>query len=146
MTIVAFHFGATDKFTYTCRLLRKAVGSGARVVVLAQPAVVSRLDIGLWGVSAIDFVPHADSGASASVVRYSPLIFTSELEPVSTLGYEVLVQLCQEVPAELGIYKRVIEVVGLDDLERAEARLRWRSYAALGLTIQKHDVAAKENF
>ena len=32
MTDVAFHFNAPDKLAYACRLLRKAVGSGSRVV------------------------------------------------------------------------------------------------------------------
>ena len=36
MTEVAFHFNAPDKVAYACRLLRKAVGSGARVVVTAE--------------------------------------------------------------------------------------------------------------
>jgi DNA polymerase-3 subunit chi len=146
VTHVAFHFGATDKFAYTCRLLRKAVGSGARVVVLAQPNAVARLDAGLWGVSATDFVPHSVQSGPASVVRNSPLVMTSVLNDVSALGFEVLVQLCSEVPADLGAYQRVVEVVGLDDLDRAEARVRWRSYAALGLSIQKHDLALKESF
>ena len=36
MSEVAFHFNAPDKLAYACRLLRKAVGSGARAVVLAD--------------------------------------------------------------------------------------------------------------
>ena len=31
MTEIAFHFNAPDKLAYACRLLRKAVASGARV-------------------------------------------------------------------------------------------------------------------
>ena len=34
MTEVAFHFNAPDKLGYACRLLRKAVGTGARVLDL----------------------------------------------------------------------------------------------------------------
>ena len=33
MTEVAFHFNATDKLEYACRLLRKAVANSAQVVV-----------------------------------------------------------------------------------------------------------------
>ena len=33
MTEVTFHFNAPDKTGYACRLLRKAVGTGAKVVV-----------------------------------------------------------------------------------------------------------------
>jgi len=31
-------------------------------------------------------------------------------------------------------------VVGLDEAGRSEARLRWKHYSALGLTIERHDV------
>ena len=40
MTEVAFHFNAPDKLAYVCRLLRKATGSGARVVVTANPGLL----------------------------------------------------------------------------------------------------------
>ena len=33
MTEVTFHFNAPDKLGYACRLLRKAVGKGANVIV-----------------------------------------------------------------------------------------------------------------
>jgi DNA polymerase-3 subunit chi len=36
VTAVAFHFGAPDKIAYAVRLLRKAVGTGVRVLVVAD--------------------------------------------------------------------------------------------------------------
>ena len=58
MTEVAFHFNAPDRVAYACRLLRKAVASGAKLVVTGSPDVLQQLDRALWTFSAVDFVPH----------------------------------------------------------------------------------------
>ena len=144
MTNVAFHFGASDKLAYICRLLRKASGNSAKVVVLAELPFAAKLDTEIWGVSAVDFIPHCMASASASLLRYSPLLLTSE--PLADVHFtdSVLLQLSRQVPPNLQLYKRVIEIVGLDETDRSEARHRWRAYAALGLTIEKHDLAQKE--
>jgi len=58
MTEVAFHFNVPDKLSYGCRLLRKAWGSGAQVVVIGGPETLESLDLMLWTFSALEFVPH----------------------------------------------------------------------------------------
>ena len=40
MTEVTFHFNAPDKLGHACRLLRKAVASGAKVVVTGDSALL----------------------------------------------------------------------------------------------------------
>src|SRR5512145_1032321 len=71
MTEVAFHFNAPDKLAYACRLLRKAVGSGARVVVTAPADVLARLNSLLWTFSQLDFIPHATVNDPAHVLAAS---------------------------------------------------------------------------
>ena len=58
MTEIAFHFNAPDKLAYACRLLRKAVSSGARVVVTGEPASLQALDTLLWTYREDSFLPH----------------------------------------------------------------------------------------
>ena len=145
MTQVAFHFGAPDKLAYTCRLLRKAVGSGAKVAVLAPPETATKLDVDLWGVGAIDFVPHCMDSASASLLRHSPVVLSRDVQTLPALENRVLVQLCHPAPPNVRACERVIEVVSLDEEDRAEARQRWKTYAAWGITIHKHDLALKES-
>ena len=144
MTEVAFHFGAPDKIAYTCRLLRKAVGSGARVVVVAPPAATARLDLDLWGVGATDFIAHCLDSASESLRRHSCVVLTTQTCTRPEFANPVLVQLCHPVPEIVHEYDRVIEVVSLDEEDRSEARQRWKAYAAWGIPIQKHDLALKE--
>ena len=68
MTEVAFHFNAPDRMAYVCRLLRKAVASGARVVVTGMPEALRQLDTALWTFSPVDFVPHCHLDSEAWVV------------------------------------------------------------------------------
>lgn len=144
MTEVAFHFGAPDKDAYTCRLLRKAAGSGAQVVVVGDAASLERLDSGLWALGPVDFVPHCTDSASESVLRHSPIVFTERAENPAEFIAPVLVQLGQAVPIGAREFSRVVEVVGLDEGDRMLARQRWRTYASWGVSIQKHDLALKE--
>ncbi len=144
MTEVAFHFGAPDKVAYTCRLLRKAVGSGAKVAVLAPPPTIARLDMELWGVGAVDFVPHCLDSSPPSLLRHSPVVLSAHMPITPVLRNPVLVQLCHPVPQCVNDYARVIEVVSLDEDDRADARQRWKTYAGWGITIQKFDLALKD--
>ena len=143
MTEVAFHFGAPDKLAYTCRLLRKAVASGAKVTVLADPGVCDQLDVDLWAVGAVDFVPHCQEDAADAVRRHSPVLLSSNSALVDASGDRVLVQLLHPQPSSVQSFRRVVEIVSLDEEDRAKARLRWRAYAASAVPIQRHDLALK---
>ena len=74
MTEVAFHFNAPDKVGYACRLLRKAVGAGSRVVVTAEDALLRRLDVSLWSFAPLEFLPHCHSSAQQQVLAASPVV------------------------------------------------------------------------
>lgn len=151
VTEVAFHFGAPNKLAYVCRLLRKAVGAGAKVVVLGDAAQLQRLDLDLWAVSPTDFLPHTLVVATAPSTGHreernphdrNPIVLTPAIA-LAQAPREVLVNLTEQVPQEFAQFARVIEVVGLDDTDRAEARLRWKRYTELGYTIVRHDLALR---
>ncbi len=142
MTDLAFHFGAPDKLAYTCRLLRKAVGSGANVLVLAEVETVAQLDTDLWALSATEFVPHCVAGTSESVISRSPLVLANHAQQAPHLT-DVLVNLTDTVPLGFERFARVIEVVSLDATDRDLARQRWRQYTEQGYTIARHDLTLK---
>ncbi|MDO9400373.1 MAG: DNA polymerase III subunit chi [Polaromonas sp.] len=139
MTEVAFHFNVPDKLAYGCRLLRKACGSGARVVVTAEPELLRRLDQMLWTFSALEFVPHCQLTAPAATVAATPVLLAQSLEACP--HHEVLVNLGQQVPAGFERFERFIELVTLADDDRAAARSRWKHYADRGYAIKRHDLA-----
>jgi DNA polymerase-3 subunit chi len=145
MTDIAFHFNAPDKLAYVCRLLRKAVGSGAKVVVVADTPTLQALDTQLWTFAALEFVPHCRADSPPEVLQASPIILTTDLNNAHQLPHQqVLVNLCSTVSAGFDIFQRVIEVVSLEDQDRQNARTRWKQYAEHGYSITRHDLKLRE--
>lgn len=143
MTEIAFHFNAPDKLAYACRLLRKAVGGGARVIVRGDEALLRRLDQQLWTFSPLDFVPHCVGDSPAAVRAASPIVLQSDLQQAP--HHQVLLNLGDDVPAGFERFERLIEVVSLEDDDRAGARERWRHYQGQGFEIVRHDLELKES-
>ncbi len=141
MTDVAFHCNAPDRLAYCCRLLRKAVAGGARVVVTGSPETLAQLDELLWTFSPTDFVPHCQIDSEADLVAASPVILALMIE--SAPHQQVLVNLGQSVPDGFERFERVIEIVGLEDDERQFARARWKHYTERGHAITRHDLTLK---
>ena len=142
MTNLAFHFGAPDKLAYACRLARKAVGSGAKVVLLADADAVAQLDADLWALSATDFLPHCVANAAPAVQIRSPVVLATHADQAA--GHNgVLVNLTDTVPAGFERFDRLIEVVSTDADDRNIARGRWRYYTEQGYPITRHDLALK---
>jgi DNA polymerase III subunit chi len=141
MTEVAFHFNAPDKVGYACRLLRKAVGSGAKVAVTGEGAMLRELDVALWTFSPLEFIPHClgDGASPQAVIDASPLVLCESAQTAP--HHEVLVNLGDPVPAGFERFERLIEVVTQDEADRQQARNRWKHYAARGYAIVRHDLA-----
>jgi DNA polymerase-3 subunit chi len=139
MTRIEFHFNAPDRLNYTCRFLRKVHAKQLRVGVVGAQPFLGHLDQALWTFSALDFIPHAlvQSGQSAE-----PGCAVLLAEDVATLGtVDVLVNLGDSVPAGFDKVPRLIEIVTADDLDRANARARWKQYTQLGYELIRHDLA-----
>jgi len=142
VTALAFHFGAPDKLGYACRLLRKAVGSGAQVVVVADADAIAQLDADLWALSPTEFLPHCLGTAGDSVHSRSPLVLVTDTSQTPDQR-GVLVNLAESVPNGFERFDRLIEVVSTDATDRAQARSRWKYYTERGYPITRHDLALK---
>ncbi len=148
MTEIAFHFNVPDKLAYSCRLLRKAYASGAKLVVTGEPAVLTALDQLLWTFSAAEFVPHcrttrtepASETSNVITVAASPILLAAS--PRGCAHHGVLVNLGQDIPEEFERFERFIELVTQTDTDRQAARLRWKHYADRGYVMKRHDLAA----
>ncbi len=70
--------------------------------------------------------------------RHSPIRLTDRLEGGGAAA--VLVNLQAGAVDEPAAFARVIEVVGLDEADRAAARQRWRAYTAAGIEPLRHDL------
>lgn len=140
MTEVTFHFNVPDKVHYACRLLRKAQAGGARVAVRADADTLRALDVALWTFSAPDFVAHCGADAPAAMRAASPIVLAPDGQALDD-ERPVLVHLGQALPSGFERAQRLIELVGADPADRAQARLRWRHYQARGYPIQTYDAA-----
>ncbi len=141
MTEVAFHFNVPKPTDYLCRLLRKAVGSGARLVVTGPADALERLDDALWAFSATDFVPHCGLDADPATLASTPIVFAGSIAQVP--HREVLINLGATVPDGFDQFNRVIEVVGPGESDRLSGRIRWKQYADHGHSITRHDLGAQ---
>jgi DNA polymerase III subunit chi len=143
MTAIAFHFNAPAKIAYACRLLRKAAASGSTVAVVADAAMLGKLNEQLWTFSALDFVPHqladTDAGAGAGKLDPATPVWLCE-QAAQGAGREVLLNLSTVIPEGFEQFSRVIEVVTLDEADRQSARSRWKQYTERGLEIVRHDL------
>jgi DNA polymerase III subunit chi len=141
---VEFHSGVADKLDHACRLLRKTQASSARVAVAGDPALLDRLDQALWTFDALSFVPHVRLRAATQpgpVHARTPLWLTDE--PARCPHRAVLVNLGPGMPDRWQDFERVIEIVEAGDDDRANARRRWREYAAgPGVELVNHAQAA----
>ncbi|WP_310626023.1 DNA polymerase III subunit chi [Limnohabitans sp.] len=145
MTEIAFHFNAPDKLAYACRLLRKAVASGARVVVTGEPASLQALDTLLWTFAPLEFVAHCRAGSHAEQLMASPVVLAAQIEGgPALLHHHVLLNLGHEVAPGYERFERTIEVVTLNEDDRQQARQRWKHYADRGYAITRHDLKLKE--
>ncbi len=146
MTEIAFHFNAPNKLAYACRLLRKAVGSGAKVVVTGDEESLQALDTQLWTFSALEFLPHCRADSPLEQRMASPIVLAAQLDASETLPHhQVLVNLGDGVAPGYERFERTIEVVTLDEQDRHNARLRWKHYADRGYAITRHDLKLKES-
>jgi DNA polymerase III subunit chi len=137
MTEVAFHLNVADIGDYTCRLLRKAYLKGARVQVLADAALIERLDRDLWLLGQGEFVPHATGASPVRVRQRSPIV----LGDAPAEAVNVLVNLAPQLPEGAGAFARVIDIVGSGEVERQQARQRWKLYRDAGLDPVAIDLA-----
>ena len=141
MTEVMFHFHVPDRWAYCCRLLRKAWSQGVRVAVVGPEHDLAGVDRLLWESSPVEFLPHCRlPGADPRVLEASSLLLCQSAADAP--HDDVLLNLGSGIPAGFERFRRLIEIVGLDEEDRERARERWRHYRARGYAIERHEVAA----
>jgi DNA polymerase-3 subunit chi len=104
------------------------------------------LDEALWTFTAQSFVAHCWSSDASLKTELSPVILKSLDNPSDDSvmpHHEILLNLGHDMPQDYETFERVIEVVGLNEEDKAQARERWKQYAQRGYTLVKHDLSSK---
>ena len=138
MARIEFHFNAPALVPYACRLLRKVHSRGLRAQVVGHATTLAQLDEALWTFSALDFIAHCGVQASPAVLQASSVLL-SEV-PDGQWHRQVLINLGEAPLAGVDGFDRIIDVVSVDDLHRAQGRERWRHYTRLGYELIRHDL------
>jgi len=130
--------GVDSRYSFACRLAEKAyrLNNTVHIHVLSQ-SDVERVDDLLWTFRDGSFVPHDTLQNSASV-RRSPVTIacgTAAIEPC-----DLLINLCDEIPACAEAFPRVAELVSSDETCKQESRKRFAAYRDQGHTLETHNI------
>ena len=136
MTRIEFFFNVEDKLQKIAELCDSAVRKGRRLMIYsADVESTARLEHYLWSSPAIGFTPHCRSDHALAEV--TPIIVDCRGEKL--VHDDVLVNLQSQYPPFFSRFRRLIEIVGLDEADRSAARERYRFYRDRGYEIKLLD-------
>jgi DNA polymerase-3 subunit chi len=138
MTQIDFYFHVEDKLKTACALSAKAYTRGLRVLAFcADRETGQRFSRMLWTVPATGFVPHCTPDDRLAAV--TPVIVDCDgLDPAHD---DVLLNLRHELPSFFTRFRRLVEVVSIDEEDRRLARERFKFYRDRGYDIRSHDLS-----
>lgn len=139
MTKVEFFFNVPDKVLKVVDLRSRAVSRGRKLTVFTQDELMSaHIQDMLWQHSATSFLPSAIAGA---VEQYdAPIILDKDGEQL--LQDDILINLKTVHPPFFSRFKYLVELVGIDEADKASARARYKFYRDRGYQIKSTDESA----
>jgi DNA polymerase-3 subunit chi len=102
-------------------------------------ALAKKLDELLWTFSQSSFIPHRLIDPPPAEPPPEPVLIGVGQEPVSE-RWNLLINLCEDVPEFFSRYERVAEVVDGDATRRAQSRERYRFYRDRGYPLATYKV------
>jgi DNA polymerase III subunit chi len=141
VTRIDFYHYADDKLRFACRLAAKAYDQGTRLVVYTPDAhVLGEFDRTLWTFQSTRFVPHAFAGTP--IAAETPVILASSEENLP--HHDVLMNLAGEWPPFFASFERLLEIVAVDEEDKARARERYAFYKKRGYDIKVNNIETAE--
>ena len=133
-TVQFYHLLSTTRERAVPKLMEKALGSGARVVMqLPDETNLKRMSDALWTADPNGFLPHGV--AHEKHASEQPILLTCD--GANPNGAEILCVLDGSMPGNARDYKKLLDVFdGANADEVAAARARWAHYKTQGFTLQ----------
>lgn len=126
---------------YTCQLVEKSHAEQRKVFIYTNSAAdAERMDKLLWTYRDDSFIPH---DIVTQLDDYPPPVQISHL-PAPAAQQDILINLSENIPAFLGQFKQVIEIVFTDPLVQQLARERFKQYRDQGFELNTHKIKASE--
>jgi len=130
--------GPKSRQAFACRLAEKAYRLDNRVHIhVDSRADADRIDELLWTFRDGSFVPHQRLEASAKDLE-SPVTIGCDDEPVEPS--DLLINLCEGIPAFAEAFPRVAELVSSDAECKQLSRKRFADYRDKGYTLETHQL------
>lgn len=141
MTKVEFFFNVPDKTVKVVDLCTRAVAKGRKLTIFTHDELMSvSIQDMLWQHSATSFLPSA---RAVDVERYdAPIILHHDGQPL--LQDDILINLTPEYPSFFSRFRYLVELVGLDEHDKAFARERYKFYRDRGYQIKSTDESVAE--
>ena len=145
MPTVTFYTHVADLETFACRLAKRVVEAGCRVLAWCGGGEqLATLDRQLWAFEAESFLPH-EIWLPETLCPTEPPILLAEGEtlPVADSSLVVLnlsANLWSDAP---NTPERVLEIVGRSEPQLAAARRRFAAYRNGGFKIEHHNMQGK---
>jgi len=138
MTRIEFFFNVEDKLQKVAELSESAIRKGRRLMLFSPDMeVAAKVENYLWTNPAIGFTPHCRSDHTLAGV--TPIIIDCDGEQLA--HDDVLVNLQSQHPPFFSRFRRLIEIVGVDEADKAAARDRYRFYRDRGYEIKSFDAS-----
>ncbi len=138
MTRVDFYFNVEDKYRHLARLAGKALERQRRLFVFVRDEEEAE-QVGhvLWTHQPTGFLPHCRS--DDALAAETPIVIDWQGE--NLLHDDVLINLRPDHPPFFSRFKGLIEIVSRNEIDRADARVRYRFYRDRGYELHSHDIA-----
>jgi len=138
MTRVEFFLNVPDKLAKTAELCERAVAKGRQLTVFTQDAAMTeRMQKQLWQLSATSFLPSA--GPDDMESQHASIIVDAIGKRL--LQDDILINLQMEHPPFFSRFRYLVELVGVDESDKAAARVRYKFYRDRGYQVKTTDVA-----
>ncbi|MEO8417782.1 MAG: DNA polymerase III subunit chi [Methylophilaceae bacterium] len=137
MTRIEFFFNVADKLQKVADLSESAINKGRRLMVFTPDTEATlKLENELWAHPPASFLPHCR--ADSPLVSVTPIVIDWQGEQLP--HDDVLINLQSQHPHFFSRFRRLIEIVGVDEADKTEARVRYRFYRDRGYEIKSFDV------
>lgn len=141
MTRVEFFFNVPDKVAKVVELCTRAVAKGRKLTIFTHDEHLSaNIQDRLWQHSATSFLPSARTGDAEQ--HDAPIILNQDGERL--LQDDILINLKSAHPPFFSRFNYLVELVGVDERDKAFARERFRFYRDRGYQIKSTDASVAE--
>ncbi|MEY3996357.1 MAG: polymerase (chi subunit) protein [Pseudomonadota bacterium] len=156
MTQVDFYFNALNTLSVIQRLIVKALNthSDARVVITGTLASLQELDTYLWTFDTTSFIPHllcSDTDIDNTLLANTPVLLMPNTDNTSSETTHLfnslpphcdylIINIGLTVPSYFARFKRLIEIIGVDETSKTKGRERFLFYKQRGYPMSHLDL------